>query len=111
AAVRKKRRRTRPTTSTSSSASSVSTQAGGSQTVTGTDVLCPSAALVRTASVAIRRPDLSARISGGAETAPRRTLTLTASIVPPSGPKRMGEAREDDPANLPPGCDRYAGAR
>ena len=38
-AVRKKRRRTRPTTSTSSSVASVSIHAGGSHTVTGTDVL------------------------------------------------------------------------
>ena len=80
--VRKKRRRTRRRRARRRPGRASRSTPGGLHTVTGTDVLRPSPALVRTASVAIRRPDSSARILGGPEFAPRNTLTLTASIAP-----------------------------
>src|SRR3954451_14941747 len=66
-----------------SPAARVSTQAGGSQTGTGTDVtrssavLPPAPAGQRTARVARRVPDSRTRISAGAEQGPHSTARVT----------------------------------
>src|SRR4051812_40616490 len=71
-----------------SPAARVSTQAGGSQTVTGTDVtrssavLPPAPAGQRTARVARRVPDSRTRISAGPEQGPHSTARLTLGASP-----------------------------
>src|SRR3954466_1250795 len=70
----------RPTTTMTSPAARVSTQAGGSHTVTGTDVARSSAAAPvgqRTARLARRVPDSRTRISAGPEHGPQSTARFT----------------------------------
>src|SRR3954467_9676776 len=70
----------RPTTTMTSPAARVSTQAGGSHTVTGTEVARSSAAGPvgqRTARLASRVPDSRTRISAGPEHGPQSTARFT----------------------------------
>ena len=77
----KKRRRSRPTTMTGSPGARVSTQGGGSQTVTGTEVALPSPPGQRSASVARRVPDSSSRTSGAAEQGPHTTQEVDRGVA------------------------------
>ena len=83
-----------PTTTTTSPASSVSTQAGGSQTVTGTDVARSSAAALAVPAgsgprgVARRVPDSSTRISAG----PRARAAEHGEVDAPAAPSAVATA-------------------